>query len=107
MIVEILTTLLFRWYTKSHEWLDVDTDTQSAKLGISKYAADQLGDIVHVDLPEDGMSLSQGESIVSLQIIKGLTCLQCAIESVKTAADVYMPCDGKITKINTNLEDEP
>ena len=70
MVIVTVTPLLFRWYTKSHEWLDLDTDTQNAKLGISKYAADQLGDIVHVDLPEDGASLSQGESIVSIKQTK-------------------------------------
>ena len=58
--------LYYRRYTKSHEWLDFDTETNNAKLGISKYAADQLGDIVHVELPEDGV-FSAGESIVSIQ----------------------------------------
>ena len=61
-----LNPLYYRRYTKSHEWLDFDTETNNAKLGISKYAADQLGDIVHVELPEDGV-FSAGESIVSIQ----------------------------------------
>ena len=55
-----------RLFAKSHEWIDFDDVAKTGRLGISKYAADQLGDIVHVDLPEDGLSLSQGESIVSL-----------------------------------------
>eukprot|EP00806_Schmidingerella_arcuata_P006279 Macronucleus_6713.p1 GENE.Macronucleus_6713~~Macronucleus_6713.p1 ORF type:complete len:149 (+),score=63.15 Macronucleus_6713:1-447(+) len=83
-----------RRFSKSHEWVDFDADTKQGKLGITKYAAEALGDIVHVDLPEDGASFSKGDSI-------------CAIESVKTAADVYMPCDGTVTRINEELEDEP
>jgi len=58
--------LCIRRYTQSHEWIDYDTDTKAGKLGISKYAADQLGDIVHVDLPEDGAAFGQGDSLVSL-----------------------------------------
>lgn len=90
----ILFAFLFRRFAKSHEWLDYDTETKQGKLGITKYAADALGDIVHVDLPGEGDTFASGESI-------------CAIESVKTAADVYMPCDGKITKVNEVLEEEP
>ena len=60
-----LACYYFRRFAKSHEWLDYDTETKQGKLGISKYAADALGDIVHVDLPNDGDSFSQGESIVS------------------------------------------
>ena len=60
---------MFDWvrrrFSKSHEWLDYDTETKQGKLGITKYAADALGDIVHVDLPGEGDSFSQGESIVS------------------------------------------
>ena len=97
--------------------------TKQGKLGITKYAANALGDIVHVDLPADGDSFSTGESIVSIINFHGhenyfeirflnlhlyiLMYFQCAIESVKTAADVYMPCDGKILKVNERLEDEP
>lgn len=47
-----------RRYSKTHEWLDYDTDTNKGKLGISKYAANALGDIVHVDLPEEGDSFT-------------------------------------------------
>ena len=58
-----------RLFAKSHEWIDFDDVAKTGRLGISKYAADQLGDIVHVDLPsEEGLSLSQGESIVSEQL---------------------------------------
>ena len=56
-----------RRFAKSHEWLDFDTETKQGKLGITKYAADALGDIVHVDLPGEGDSFSAGESIVSTQ----------------------------------------
>ena len=54
-----------RRFSKTHEWVDFDTETKQGKLGITKYAADALGDIVHVDLPEDGDSFAAGESIVS------------------------------------------
>ena len=47
-----------RRFSKTHEWLDFDTDTNKGKLGISKYAANALGDIVHVDLPEEGDSFT-------------------------------------------------
>ena len=53
-----LACYYFRRFAKSHEWLDYDTETKQGKLGISKYAADALGDIVHVDLPNDGDSFS-------------------------------------------------
>ena len=79
-------------------------------MGITKYAADALGDIVHVDLPGEGDSFDKGDSIVSYsQLFRDFvhSYVQCAIESVKTAADVYMPCNGKITKVNEALEDEP
>ena len=54
-----------RWFSKTQEWIDVDSDTKQGKLGITKFAANALGDIVHVDLPEQGDSFSKGESIVS------------------------------------------
>ena len=54
-----------RGFTKSHEWLDYDTVTKKGKVGITKYAANALGDIVHVDLPSTGASFTTGESIVS------------------------------------------
>ena len=63
-------------------------------MGITKFAADQLGDIVYVDLPEDGKDLSKADVFGS-------------IESVKTAADVYMPCDGKVVEVNSELDSEP
>ena len=54
-----------RRFSKSHEWVDFDTDTMEGRVGITKFAAEALGDIVHVDLPGDGDSFSKGESIVS------------------------------------------
>ena len=73
-------------------------------IGITKYAAEQLGDIVYVDQKAVGKVVSIGESVVSVYI---LTLVKCSIESVKTAADVYMPCDGKVTEVNSALESEP
>ena len=54
-----------RRFSKTHEWVDFDSDTKQGKMGITKYAADALGDIVHVDLPSEDDSFSAGESIVS------------------------------------------
>ena len=56
---------LFRRFSKTHEWVDVDSDTKKGKMGITNYAANALGDVVHVDLPEAGDSFAKGESIVS------------------------------------------
>ena len=81
-------------YTKTHEWIEMDTDTMLAKVGITDFAQKQLGDIVHVEMPEEGDSISQGDTLTS-------------IESVKTAADVYMMVDGVIEKINDELENSP
>lgn len=53
-------------FSKTHEWVDFDKDTKQGKMGITKYAADALGDIVHVDLPAEDDSFSAGESIVSI-----------------------------------------
>mgnify|MGYP001000630283 FL=1 len=56
---------LRRRFSKTHEWVDYDSATNMGKLGITKYAAGALGDIVHVDLPSAGDSFAKGESIVS------------------------------------------
>ena len=56
---------LHRRFSQSHEWIEYDTETKIGKLGITKFAADALGDIVHVDLPAEGDTFDSGESIVS------------------------------------------
>lgn len=80
-------------YTDSHEWLLREGD-DVVMVGISDHAQELLGDIVFVELPEEGTEVSQGEEC-------------CVIESVKTAADVYAPVSGTVTEVNESLLDAP
>jgi glycine cleavage system H protein len=79
-------------YTDQHEWVRVDGDM--ATVGISKYAAEKLGDVVFVELPEAGRKVGQGSEIA-------------VVESVKAASDVYAPISGEVTASNAALSDEP
>ena len=79
-------------YTPDHEWLNVEGDT--AVVGITHHAQDALGDVVFVDLPEVGKAFAAKD-------IAGV------VESVKAAADVYMPVSGEITEVNEGLRDDP
>ena len=79
-------------YTDDDEWLRVEEN--EAIVGITDYAQDSLSDIVYVELPAEGESYGQGDSFG-------------VVESVKAAADLYMPADGEIIAINENLLDEP
>ncbi|MEX0956081.1 MAG: glycine cleavage system protein GcvH [Rhizobiaceae bacterium] len=80
------------YYTDDHEWISVDNGV--ATVGITEYAQEQLGDLVFVELPEVGKSLSKGDAAV-------------VVESVKAASDVYAPADGEITAVNDKLSDDP
>ena len=79
-------------YTEDHEWLRVDGDI--ATVGITHHAQDALGDVVFVDLPEVGKSFGPKD-------IAGV------VESVKAAADVYMPVSGEVTEVNEALRADP
>ncbi|MDO9403424.1 MAG: glycine cleavage system protein GcvH [Polaromonas sp.] len=79
-------------YTEDHEWLKIDGDI--ATVGITVHAQDALGDVVFVDLPTVGTTFTQKETAG-------------VVESVKAAADVYMPVTGEITEINEALKDDP
>jgi len=79
-------------YTKEHEWVRVDGDT--ATVGITDYAQEQLGDIVFVDLPEEGAALERGAEAA-------------VVESVKAASEVYAPMSGEVTEANPALADDP
>lgn len=81
-----------RKYTKEHEWVKLDGDL--ATLGITDYAQEQLGDIVYVELPQPGDTLSQFEPL-------GI------IESVKAASDLYAPISGEVVAVNEELADRP
>ncbi len=79
-------------YTEDHEWLKIDGDI--ATVGITHHAQDALGDVVFVDLPAVGATMAQKE-------VAGV------VESVKAAADVYMPVSGEILEVNETLRDDP
>jgi len=80
-------------YTPDHEWINIE-DHEAAVVGITQHAQDALGDVVFVELPEVGRSYKKGE-------VAGV------VESVKAAADLYMPVDGEIVEVNDKLVDEP
>ena len=77
-----------RYFTDEHEWIDVDGDT--ATVGITDYAQNQLGDIVFVEVPDEGKALAKGEEAA-------------VVESVKAASDVYAPISGTVVSGNQNL----
>jgi glycine cleavage system H protein len=81
-----------RYFTEDHEWVDVDGDIGT--VGISDYAQGQLGDIVFVDVPEEGKSLTKGDEAA-------------VVESVKAASDVYSPVSGTVLEGNSALADTP
>ena len=80
-------------YTSDHEWIQLE-DHEAAVVGITLHAQDALGDVVFVDLPEVGRSYAKGE-------VAGV------VESVKAAADVFMPIAGEVTEINDALRADP
>ncbi|GAB2176112.1 glycine cleavage system protein GcvH [Dongia sp. agr-C8] len=79
-------------YTKEHEWVLVDGDT--ATVGISPYAQEQLGDVVFVELPEVGKKIEKGKEMA-------------VVESVKAASEVYAPVSGEVAEVNNALTDAP
>ncbi|HHU52630.1 MAG TPA: glycine cleavage system protein GcvH [Clostridiaceae bacterium] len=81
-----------RYYVESHEWILTDGDT--ATVGISDFAQEELGDIVYVEADSVGESLEKGEIFGS-------------VESVKVASDLFMPIDGEVLEFNEVLEEEP
>jgi glycine cleavage system H protein len=79
-------------FTKDHEWIELDGDI--ATVGITAYAAEQLGDVVFVEVPEVGKALKPGENLA-------------VVESVKAASDVYAPIAGEVVENNAVLSDTP
>ncbi len=79
-------------YTKDHEWVRVDG--AAATIGISEHAAEQLGDVVFVELPEVGKTFNKGDDMA-------------VVESVKAASDVYAPISGEVVEINQAIVDDP
>lgn len=81
-----------KYYAESHEWIELNGTT--ATLGISKYAADSLGDITYVEIPAPGKAVAAGEVL-------------CTVESVKAVSDVYAPVAGTVGEGNVDLEADP
>jgi glycine cleavage system H protein len=79
-------------YTESHEWVRIEGDT--ATIGITDHAQDELGDVVFVELPGEGDTFDAGESFGT-------------VESVKAVSDLYAPVGGEVVEVNTTLEDAP
>ena len=79
-------------YTKEHEWVRLEGNT--AVVGISDYAQEQLGEIVFVELPDTGAQLDKGKEA-------------CVIESVKAASEIYAPASGEVTETNPDLDADP
>ena len=79
-------------YTEDHEWLRIEGDL--VVVGITEHAAEQLGDVVFVELPEPETQVVKGDEI-------------CVIESVKAASDILAPVDGEIVEVNDKLTDSP
>ena len=79
-------------YTKSHEWVRIEDGT--ATIGITDHAQEELGDVVFVELPEEGATIEAGESFGT-------------VESVKAVSDLYTPVGGEVAEVNSSLEDAP
>jgi glycine cleavage system H protein len=79
-------------YSSDHEWIRVDGDV--ATIGITEYAQDALGDVVFVELPEQGVSVAAGDSFSE-------------VESTKSVSDIYAPVSGSVTEVNDQLDGAP
>ncbi len=80
-------------YSEDHEWLRIDNDT-TVTIGITDFAQEQLGDVVYVELPEEGKQVTKDEDIA-------------VVESVKAASDIKSPVSGSVLEVNQQLGDEP
>lgn len=81
-------------YSKTHEWVRLDDDSEHAYIGITEHAQSQLGELVFVDLPSTDTDVDVGDDV-------------CVVESVKAAEDIYSPVAGKIMAVNDDLSDAP
>ena len=79
-------------YTRSHEWVRMERDT--ATIGITDHAQEELGDVVFVELPDEGSTIEAGASFGT-------------VESVKAVSDLYSPVGGEVVEVNSSLEDAP
>lgn len=81
-----------KYYSKTHEW--VSTDGDEAIIGISQFAADELGDVTYAELPEEGTDVIVGDSVATL-------------ETVKASSEVFAPISGTVIAINPHMDDDP
>lgn len=81
-------------YTREHEWARIDLKQKTATIGVTDYAQEKLGDVVHVDLPEEGVEIVREDPFGS-------------VESVKAVSDLFAPLSGKVVEINDDLLDSP
>ena len=79
-------------YTKEHEWIKIEGNTGT--IGVTKYAIEQLGDVVYLDLPKVGVQFKAHDTFGT-------------IESTKTVSDLYIPVSGKVVEVNTAITDTP
>lgn len=80
------------FFTKTHEWVRIEGE--SATIGVTAFAQEQLGDITYVELPREGDTLVAGQEM-------------CSIESVKAASEIYSPISGEVVSVNVNLDSAP
>ncbi|MBX3040721.1 MAG: glycine cleavage system protein GcvH [Bdellovibrionaceae bacterium] len=80
------------YYTKEHEWAQIDENTVT--IGITEFAQEQLGEVVYVELPEEGQKITQGQTFG-------------VVESVKAVSDLYAPISGTVVEVNTSVTDNP
>jgi glycine cleavage system H protein len=80
-------------YTEEHEWLRLEEDGR-VTVGITDFAQDSLGDVVYVELPEEGQTVKEGDEVA-------------VVESVKAAGEIKMPVGGTVVEVNTALADKP
>jgi glycine cleavage system H protein len=81
-------------YTKDHEWVNFDSSSKIGTVGITDYAQQQLGDIVHLSMPKVSEKFNQKD-------------VMATIESVKVVSDIYSPVSGTVTEVNTSIEKGP
>ncbi|WP_248903616.1 glycine cleavage system protein GcvH [Halocatena marina] len=81
-------------YLETHEWARIDTDDETARIGISEFAQDELGDIVFVEVPDTGETLTQQKEFG-------------VVESIKAVSDLYAPLSGTVSAVNEELFDAP
>ncbi len=81
-------------YTQDHEWVKIETDGNSALVGITDFAQQELGDIVYIEIETEGEEIASGEIFGT-------------VEAVKTVSDLFMPLSGKVLEVNPDLESAP